>query len=150
MWSLVAHALYADNVAAGDWELFSIFGELRGSGVALGYLFIRYREKGSPPRNAKSDLLERWLKHFSSKWGIKAKVTLTDKDSGEIRAMGHVFPDAKHQLCFWHGERSGKTRISTVLREPGHYDVTKAIQEFPEIDPLFLPLNQLTPAQVSG
>jgi hypothetical protein len=29
-------------------------------------------------------------------------ITLTDKDWAEINACLAEYPDAKHQLCFWH------------------------------------------------
>lgn len=69
-------------------------------------------------------------------------MTLSDKDWSEIGACQDIFPDAKHQLCFWHCLRAVKKRLAILRRQPGPYNVEQAIAEFSFIDPTFLPLAQ--------
>ena len=35
----------------------------------------------------------------------------TDKDVSEINAVKHVWPQAKHQLCYWHALRAVRTKL---------------------------------------
>ncbi|KAG6818479.1 hypothetical protein H0H92_002708, partial [Tricholoma furcatifolium] len=80
---------------------------------------------------------------MKSKWNLKPIITLTDKDFSEINAFQNVFPDAKHQLCFWHCLRALRTRFAILRRKPRHYNVLEAKREFPEfIDEEFVPLGQ--------
>lgn len=90
-------------------------------------------------------MLVAFLKYFRDKGLNRIEFTLSDKDWSEIGALQHVFPEAKHQLCFWHCLRAVKTRLSTLRRQPAHYDVEAVINEFPGpdcIDRHFLPLAQ--------
>jgi hypothetical protein len=68
--------------------------------------------------------------------------TLTDKDMSEINAFLAKFPNAKHQLCFWHCLRAIKTRLSILRRRPKFYDVLEAKKEFAFVDVSFVPLAQ--------
>lgn len=74
--------------------------------------------------------------------GDSVKVTLSDKDWSEIGAFQRVFPEAKHQLCFWHCLRAVRKRLAILHRQPGPYNVAEAVAELPFIDPAFLPLAQ--------
>lgn len=49
------------------------------------------------------------------------KFTLTDKDIVEINAFRIEIPDAKHQLCYWHGLRYIEKRLSEN-KPPAAYD----------------------------
>jgi hypothetical protein len=81
--------------------------------------------------------------HIKDTWNIHAIITLTDKDLSEINAFREVYPDAKHQLCFWHCLRAIKTRLSILRRRPKYYDVKEAKKEFDWIDEAFVPLAQV-------
>ena len=74
--------------------------------------------------------------------GHSLTVTHSDKDHCEINALAHVFPQAKHQLCYWHVLRAVRKRLSILHRQPAHYDVKAAIKCFPFISPTFLPIAQ--------
>lgn len=117
-----------------------MLGEVYGSGCPLGYLLIRSSEEAEP--GGKARYLTEVLSHFRTTWKIKAIITLTDKDISEINAFLAVYPDAKHQLCFWHCLRAIKTRLSILRRRPKHYNIKEAKEEFPWIDELFVPLAQ--------
>ena len=60
----------------------------------------------------------------------------------EINAFLAKFPNAKHQLCFWHCLRAIKTRLSILRRRPKFYDVLEAKKEFSFVDISFIPQRQ--------
>ncbi|KAG8942368.1 hypothetical protein FRC03_003274 [Tulasnella sp. 419] len=121
-------------------ELFTLLGEAYGSGLPLGYIFIKSTGEGE--ENAKRGILEQFLKYFRDEWKLEVKFTLSDKDKSEIGACCCVFPEGKHQLCFWHCLRAIKTRLSILRRQPAYYNITQATQEFDFIEHDFLPLAQ--------
>ncbi|KIO32623.1 hypothetical protein M407DRAFT_51047, partial [Tulasnella calospora MUT 4182] len=122
------------------YEVFALLAEAYGSGLPLGYLLVK--STSMPAVGTKRRALEEFLKHFRDRWGLNVKVTLSDKDWSEIGACQDIFPDAKHQLCFWHCLRAVKKRLAILRRQPGPYNVEQAIAEFSFIDPTFLPLAQ--------
>ena len=132
---------YPGKCAMGNWELFVLLGEARGSGLALGWCFIWLKGK-TPKTGSKEAILTAWLKHFHHKWNIKAKVMHSDKDWSEINALACVFPEAKHQLCYWHVLRAIKKRLLILCHQPVHYDAKAAMNSFPFISPTFLPIAQ--------
>ncbi|KAJ7820238.1 hypothetical protein B0H14DRAFT_2175462, partial [Mycena olivaceomarginata] len=67
-----------------QYEVFSILGEVAGSGCPLGYLLIK-SEKGSEP-GGKQKYIAAVLAHLRRTWEIRPVVTLTDKDWSEINA----------------------------------------------------------------
>ena len=135
------------NTNGSSYELFSLLGETYGKGLPLAYLLVQ--SDGTGPAGAKERLLTQFLKHIREKWNIKAIVTLTDKDPSEINACRQVFPEAAHQICFWHALRAFKTRLSILRRAPAFYDVNEAVAEFPWIDRSFVPARQLGRTLVS-
>lgn len=117
-----------------------MLGEAYGSGLPFGYLLLK--ATGDPTEGAKRQAIESFLEHFRDKWNLVVKVSLSDKDWSEIGACQEVFPDAKHQLCFWHCLRAVRKRLAILRRQPGPYNVVEAVAEFPFIDATFLPLGQ--------
>lgn len=99
-------------------------------------------QSNSHTPGAKERLIRQLLLSLREKWGIKARITLTDKDFSEINAMRSVFPEAKHQLCFWHVLRAVKKRFAILRRMPGYYDVKAAHEEFHWISSTFIPIAQ--------
>lgn len=77
--------------------------------------------------------------------GVDPEFVLTDKDWSEINAMGAIFPDAKHQLCFWHAIRALKQRLCKNKHTPAPYDAVAANREFSFIDVDFMPVSQQHP-----
>lgn len=68
----------------------------------------------------------------------------------EINAFAKVYPDAKHQLCFWHCLRAIKKRLAILRRRPKYYDVKEAVKEFDWIDPNFVPLAQIKEGTITS
>lgn len=114
-------------------------GEAYGSGLPLAYVAI---QSNSHTPGAKERLLHQLLLSLREQWKIHAKITLSDKDFGEINAMRGVWPDAKHQLCFWHVLRAVKKRMAILRRMPGPYNADTAHREFHWISTEFLPVAQ--------
>ncbi|KAG6848311.1 hypothetical protein H0H93_001313, partial [Arthromyces matolae] len=130
------------NTNGSDYEVYALLGEVYGSGCPLGYVLI-HSSTGDTNPGGKERFLVDLLTHMKQNWSLSPIITLTDKDFSEINAFGQVFPDAKHQLCFWHCLRAIKTRLSILRRKPKHYDVLEAMREFYDfIDKDFVPLAQ--------
>ena len=128
------------NTNGQNFELFAAVAEAEGSGIPIAFLLISTSKDAAPL--AKEKVLERFLAELKA-LGVRPKFTLSDKDWSEIDALRANWPEAKHQLCFWHGLRSVKGRLSKNKDTPGPYDVKKAIEEFSFIDPSFVPVGQL-------
>lgn len=116
-----------------------MLGEVYGSGLPLGYILIRTDNAAA---GAKQRCIEQFISHIRTKWKIRAIATLTDKDWAEINAFLANYPEAKHQLCFWHCLRALKKRLSILQRTPAFYNVVQAMAEFPFIQEDFVPIGQ--------
>ena len=128
------------NTNGSNFEIYALLGEVAGLGCPLGYLLIQ--SAAGSETGGKQRYLEELLEHFQKKWRIQAIITLTDKDKSEINAFLAKFPNAKHQLCFWHCLRAIKSRLSILRRRPKFYDVLEAKKEFSFIDISFIPHQQ--------
>ncbi|THU89116.1 hypothetical protein K435DRAFT_678583 [Dendrothele bispora CBS 962.96] len=132
------------NTNGCHYELYALLGEVFGSGCPLGYLLLQSPIGDGEP-GAKEQYISAFLMHFKTLYSLDPLFTLTDKDLSEINAFLEVFPDAKHQLCFWHSLRAVKTRLSILRRQPKYYNVTEARNEFGDaIDKNFVPVGQTT------
>lgn len=127
------------NTNGSRYEVYALLGETYGSGLPLGYVLIRL-DNAAP--GAKERSIRALLRYIRKMWKIRAIVTLTDKDWGEINAFLAEYPEAKHQLCFWHCLRAIKKRLSILRRAPAHYNVGEAMKEFIFIKADFVPVGQ--------
>lgn len=121
-----------------------MMAEAQGSGIPLGWIFIRAQQP-DPPVGTKENVLNRLLCYFkgSSHGQINAQTTHSDKDWSEIGAMMKTWPDAHHQLCYWHALNSVRKRIGQQKLAPGFYDSNAAHLEYNFIRPSFVPRAQL-------
>ena len=113
--------------------------DAKGSGIPLAFLLIRTSKKARS--GAKQAVLEQFLARIKSR-GVEPEFTLTDKDWSEINAMRATWPEAKHQLCFWHALRVLKQRLAKKKDTPAEYNAEAAHQKFSFIDTAFVPLGQ--------
>ena len=141
-------SLLLGNTNKSRFEVYALLGETYGSGCPLGYLLIQ--SSGDTEEGGKERYLRDLLSYVKDTWNLCALITLTDKDLSEINAFLAVYPEAKHQLCFWHCLRAVKTRLSILRRRPKHYDVLEAKKEFDWIDETFVPSAQAKGKQVSN
>lgn len=112
--------------------------------MPLAYVMIQTSKEAE--RGAKEAILKCFLGELK-KLGVEPEYTLTDKDWSEINAMRAVWPNAKHQLCFWHGLRALKQRLAKNKDPPAFYDVESARQEFSYISATFMPRAQQTASE---
>ena len=106
------------------------------------------QSSGDTEEGGKERYLRDLLSYVKDTWNLRALITLTDKDLSEINAFLGVYPEAKHQLCFWHCLRAVKTQLSILRRRPKHYDVLEAKKEFDWIDETFVPSAEAKGQQV--
>lgn len=83
--------------------------------------------------------LTSWLRQIRSKYNINPRFIHTDKDIAEIKAAQAVWPDSKHQLCWWHLKRAITTRLNKNKLSTTPYDANIAHSEFNFIDLEFRP-----------
>ena len=114
--------------------------DMLGEGLPLSYLFITTEANAAP--YTKQNALIEWMKSLRA-LGIAPRSTFSDKDQSEINALGEVWPEAKHQLCFWHVLRAIKRRLSQN-EPPGLYNALEANAKFKEIVLGFVPLRQMS------
>ncbi|KAF5361380.1 hypothetical protein D9758_006193 [Tetrapyrgos nigripes] len=116
------------NTNGSKYELYALLGESGEAGV-------------------KEDYICSFLEHFKARYDLNPSFTLSDKDLSEINAFLKAFPEAKHQLCFWHCLRAVKQQLSILQRPPKFYNVTEARNEFGDaINKNFVPVGQVTEA----
>lgn len=128
-----------DNTNRQNMELFAGVVDLEGEGLPVSFLFIVTDRAAA---GAKQEVLERWYLQLRER-GIRPEFTLSDKDWSEINALRKVWPNAKHQLCFWHALRAIKLRLAQQKGDPAHYNPEEAHLMFSFIDVTWLPLHQL-------
>ncbi|PCH39585.1 hypothetical protein WOLCODRAFT_110923 [Wolfiporia cocos MD-104 SS10] len=133
------------NTNGTNFELFGAVADVHGSGIPLAFLLISTSKKAD--RGAKQAVLERFLSELRN-LGVNPEYTLLDKDWSEINAMRSTWPQAKHQLCFWHGLRAIKQRLVKNKETPAFYDVDEARREFSYINANFVPYLQQTGSKV--
>ncbi|KAK1221042.1 hypothetical protein PQX77_016154 [Marasmius sp. AFHP31] len=131
------------NTNKARFEIYALLGEIYGSGCPLGYLLIQSAPNHDTREDGKQKYLQSLLKYFRKNWLSCVIGTLTDKDRIEINAFAEAFPDAKHQLCFWHCLCAIKTRLSILCRRPAPYNEKDAHDKYKFIDPQFVPISQM-------
>lgn len=136
--TLIFNAHLVGTNGAG-YELFAAVAGAEGSGIPLAFLYVQTTAEAAP--GSKQAILDSFLSELK-KLGVNPEFTLSDKDWSEINAMRAVWPQAKHQLCFWHALRALKQRLAKVKETPKHYDVAYARQEFLYIKASFVPAAQ--------
>ncbi|KAJ7917736.1 hypothetical protein B0H13DRAFT_1608132, partial [Mycena leptocephala] len=123
------------------FECFALLGEVGGSGVPLGFIFLK---SNKPDLNEKEKYLRAAIRFITVVWHIRTKQVLSDKDIAEINALLAELPDnIKYQLCFRHCIRAVKTRLSVLGRHPAHYNAAEAFKKFDWIDRNFVPIDQM-------
>ena len=117
----------AFNTNGSCFDVFALMGEIHGSGIPLGFLFVHTNNGES---HGKQKLIEAFLTFVQTSYELNMSCALTDKDWSEINAFQTVFPDAKIQLCFWHCCVAVKKRLSILHHAPAFYNVEQACAEF--------------------
>ena len=106
-------ATYGTNNCGMD--LFAVLAEFEGTGVPLGYCFIRVKKPldGMTTRTNPGEwslLLCQFLRYFRDV-GFQPSFFGTDKDKSEIDAVERTWPGVKVQLCLWHAKRAIRAKL---------------------------------------
>ncbi|KAJ6458878.1 hypothetical protein C8R47DRAFT_1244886 [Mycena vitilis] len=132
------------NTNKAGFECYALLGEVYGSGLPLGFVFLKSK---NPEPGKKEQYIRCLIKHFTKVWELKMIQFGSDKEIIEINAALAELPDEiKYQLCFWHSIRIVKGRLCVLGRRPACYDANEAFSEFDWIDRLFVPVAQLDPS----
>jgi hypothetical protein len=118
------------------YELYGFVGEGNGQAVPFAFLFTTSTD-GTALEGAKTRLLSDILKYLNQRCP-NLMFTLSDKEPAEINASRAEIPQAKHQLCYWHGIKYVGERLAED-RPPAHYDPRRAHAEYSFIDPTWAP-----------
>ncbi|KIJ33967.1 hypothetical protein M422DRAFT_182641 [Sphaerobolus stellatus SS14] len=120
---------------AAGYELYGIVAEANGRSLPVAFVFVT--TDGSALSGAKDRMLQQVLGHVKNKCP-NVLFTLSDKDQSEINACRAVFPQARHQLCYWHAIRYIEEHLAED-KSPAPYDPLKAHRIFNFIDPTWAP-----------
>ena len=123
----------------GKFELYALLSEAYGTGLPLGFVLLMSH------RGAQGGIqryLTTFLQHFETEWGIQPLIGLSDKNASEINSMLTTVSKKAHQLCFWNNVTAVRKRLSILCCQPAYYNVSNAREEFPWIDPNFVPVGQ--------
>ena len=109
---LAMDATFGTNHAGMD--LFAVLAEVDGIGIPLAYCFVGATPSVGGTSQAESrgviHILKQFLRRIQEA-GFSPTFFGTDKDVSEINAVKHVWPEAKHQLCYWHALRAVRTKL---------------------------------------
>ena len=109
---LAMDATFGTNHAGMD--LFAVLAEVDGIGIPLAYCFVGVTPSVGGTSQSESRGIMHILKQFLRRIqqaGFSPAFFGTDKDVSEINAVKHVWPEAKHQLCYWHALRAVRTKL---------------------------------------
>ena len=104
-------ATYSTN--KGDYELYCVLGQRYGMSIPLSYLLL---DTAKPVDGRRSQKLILWFACLKER-GLYPRWILSDKDMAEVKASREVWPNANHQLCFWHAHKSIRARVATIPSE---------------------------------
>ncbi|KAI5452823.1 hypothetical protein NCC49_006363 [Naganishia albida] len=119
------------GVSTSKHELLTVMAEYDGSGYPLAYL-LRKTTKAAKTQALRESIAKArhaTLTHLFTEMkrrGVAPSFVGTDKDFQEIRAVNAVWPEAKHQLCYWHAKRALEKRLRQPPSEVTSYDPFRA------------------------
>ena len=93
--------------------------------------------------------LEAWGTILRDTYGLTPRFIHTDKDMGEIGASRRIWPEAKHQLCWWHQREALRRRLKGNL-PTSSYNVHRAKHQHAFISLTFKPYGCVDPNDCEG
>ena len=93
--------------------------------------------------------LEAWAAILRNEYGLLPRFIHTDKDLAEIGASRQVWPEAKHQLCWWHQREAIRRRLKGNL-PTSPYNPQRANCEHAFINTEFKPIGRTDPNDIEG
>ena len=130
----------ADNTNSRHLELYTVLGEYDNVGFPLSYCLLTTATSVEDKKRTKA--LEAWAAALRDEYGIVPRFIHTDKDMAEIGASCRVWPEAKHQLCWWHQREALRRRLKGNLPTSA-YNPQRAAHEHAFIDTTFKPYGRV-------
>ena len=136
-----------DNTNSKHLELYTILGEYDNTGFPLSYCLLTTASSLEVQKRTRA--LETWGAVLRNTYGLVPRFVHTDKDMAEIGASQRVWPEAKHQLCWWHQREALRRRLKGSL-PTSRYNAQHAHQEYPFISLTFTPHGHVDPNDCEG
>jgi len=136
-----------NNTNSKHLELYTILGEYDNTGFPLSYCLLTTAT--TLENGARTRALEAWATNLHDNYSVNPRFVHTDKDMAEIGASRHVWPGAKHQLCWWHQREAVQRRLKGNL-PTSTYNVWRAKHEHTFIDQVFHPYGHVDPNDSKG
>ena len=138
---------YIDNTNSRHLELYTVLGEFDNAGFPLSYCLLTTASSVEEGKCTKA--LAAWAAALCHEYGVVPHFVHTDKDMAEIGASRVVWPEAKHQLCWWHQREAVKRHLKgNLLTSP--YNTQRAIDEYAFIKRTFKPYGRTDPNDCEG
>jgi hypothetical protein len=128
-------------------ELYSVLGEYDNVGFPLSYCLLTTASSVDLGKCTKA--LEAWVALLRSEHSVVPRFVHTDKDMAEIGASRRVWPEAKHQLCWWHQREALRRRLKGNLPTTS-YNAQRATKAYGFIDVEFKPYGHVDPDDSEG
>jgi hypothetical protein len=93
-----------------ELELYALVADVENFGVPIAYLLLS--TKNSVEEKKRMKALTSFLDTVHQKYGIVPDFVHTDNNPAEIGAVPPVWPNTKHQLCWWHMHDTLKKRLA--------------------------------------
>ena len=138
---------YIDNTNSRHLELYTVLGEFDNAGFPLSYCLLTTASSVEEGKRTKA--LAAWAAALCHEYGVVPRFVHTDKDMAEIGASRVVWPEAKHQLCWWHQREAVKRRLKGNL-PTSPYNTQRAIDEYAFIKRTFKPYGRTDPNDCEG
>ena len=90
-----------------------------------------------------------WAVALHSKFSVVPQFVHTDKDMAEIGTSHRVWPNVKHQLCWWHQHEALRRRLKGNL-PTSPYNAQQAADEYAFIKVTFKPYGCIDPNDSKG
>ena len=145
MYALTIETL--DNMNSKHLELYTILGEYDNTGFPLSYCLLTTASSLEDQKCTR--VLESWGTILRDTYGLVSRFVHMDKDMAEIGTSQHVWPEAKHQLCWWHQHEALWRQLKGNL-PTSRYNVQQAQHEHPFISLAFKPHGCTDPNDCEG
>ena len=136
-----------DNTNACHLELYTVLGEYDNAGFPLSKCLLSTASSIEDRKRTKA--LMAWAATLRGEYSIVLRFVHMDKDMAEIGASHSVWPDTKHQLCWWHQREAVKKRLKGNLPTSA-YNAKRANEEYAFINIAFKPSNRVDPTDSEG
>jgi hypothetical protein len=136
-----------DNTNSRHLELYTVLGEYDNAGFPLSYCLLTTASSVEDRKRTKA--LEAWAAILREEHSVVPRFVHTDKDMAEIGASRRIWPEAKHQLCWWHQREAVRRRLKGNLPTLV-YNAPRAVREHAFINIAFKPYGRVDPSDIEG